>query len=248
MNPLTVLEFQYNYRTCDQSDTNQDDPTFTCTAGLTPEAACADADIMRVLCHETNTPSNILYQNNVVPFEIFSVENGGSTLPTSLTCTTRLPGSNGGDYCQKVTFDTSGTVDLGLTDKFGSLELTSCTNNQGTESGCYIDIIYNYTLSNVGFIEMDITEFVRTYDKLTEEDLIGLVPDGTNPLDVGQSVSIPENKTIYVCTDTEFEVEVYVEADPPGDINCNDTDVYVFEIDFLEPCDVEVSLSQEEGN
>lgn len=240
LSPLTVLELQYEYRICDDSLNSQegDGNLFQCVDKADIDL-CENVEEVIVTCVGSNGVK--YFEGGVGPGDIIPIADpDNSILSAELTCSIDALTQDAVLSCQTVTFDTSGTEDLVLRDTFGSITLASCADNNGNGADCYVDIKYTYTLSNVGSIEMDITEALRTYNNEIPEDLIGLFPSDTNPLQVGDSVSISENKTIDVCTDATYEVEIYVEADPPGDINCNDTDSFKFNVSFERPCDVQV--------
>jgi len=244
LSPLTVLELQYEFRSCDDSVNSQegdrDGDLYSCT-DEDDFNQCENLDEMLVDCKGSN---NVDYFNGLVaPGAIIPIIAADETiLASQLTCMITAFGASGLLNCQTVSFDTSGAQDLVLTDTFGSFALVSCADSGGNGADCFEDIIYTYTLENVGSIEMDITQALRTLtNPPKQEDLINLFPIKT--LQVGQSTSISENKTIDVCTDATYEVDMYVEADPPGDINCNDTDSFKFNVTFERPCDVQIDIA-----
>lgn len=129
-----TVSFVYKYSTCAQEDNEQGDAS-SCedaeTCAITPEST------VDINCG--NLFSRTVMEGN----EVTISAPDGAILPKDNTC---MIGASGVDVCQTVTINTSGNVDLQLKDRFGSLELVSCDDND-----CFTDVTYTCTI----FITLD---------------------------------------------------------------------------------------------
>ena len=131
-------------------------------------------------------------------------------LPTSITCI--VISTDGITEYQEVTVETSGDTDWFLKDKFGSLQLESCDENE-----CLVTVNYFYTLENVGTTPMTITVVDRERDG-DVKDLLESVPD--KQLGVGNKTTVTETEQVDVCVDKESVTMVEIGAKPPTGPAC----------------------------
>jgi hypothetical protein len=227
---MTTLRFQYVGGDCSQ-DSNDQGALSSCDDEGEGPPAIGPAQI------DCSSAAGILFSGIVaVGSDLNLAVQGGGDLPSSTTCVLT---SLGGDLLQRCIFDPSGSSSMELKDKFCSLELESCTDNEGGNQDCISEVKYTYTFSNVGTNSMDIIAANRTRgddtkDLLPELDKTFLLP--------GESDMVMETDSVDVCEVMEFCTVLVAEADPPGpDTPCYDEDKYIFAPN--PPCDVDVELT-----
>eukprot|EP00546_Thalassionema_frauenfeldii_P002433 CAMPEP_0178934710 /NCGR_PEP_ID=MMETSP0786-20121207/24037_1 /TAXON_ID=186022 /ORGANISM="Thalassionema frauenfeldii, Strain CCMP 1798" /LENGTH=1502 /DNA_ID=CAMNT_0020612569 /DNA_START=1215 /DNA_END=5725 /DNA_ORIENTATION=- len=137
---------------------------------------------------------------------------------------------------------------LALKDRFGSLQVESCNNEQN----CLVPITYTYTINNVGQTPMELTRLERTVsDDTAPMDLLPEVDDDDRTFGVGESrVVYEEDDILDVCVESEVVVVGVVEADPPEGVPCLDVDEYVIPTipDKFCRVDAEVTCTSSNSN
>ena len=146
---------------------------------------------------------------------------------------------------QTLTINTSGDVELNLTDKYGVLEVEACQVEGIPEQVCIVPIIYTYTLENIGSTDMDITVLECTWNNITVV-LTNQVTD-QNRLSPGDTASASENEDLNICVEGLFQTTVRAEADPPNGNICLDSDMFVFEIQPGCRTNVDITCVSEDG-
>lgn len=182
---IDVIRFRVNPETCEDSQNSQDDVS-VCTDGNPMPPV---GQTVRVTCVDGST---VIYgPANVIVGDIFTVNNpNGGPLPDSITCS--ITNESGFEF-QEVSINTSGDVQLELKDTFGALEVEGCD-----DQSCPTVIDYEYTITNTGQTNMDITLFQRTRNGVTEDLTFLVIDELGNPptLTPGQSVTITEQEEI----------------------------------------------------
>jgi hypothetical protein len=159
-----------------------------------------------------------LFSENVVEGGEITINNDGLNLPDQISCS--LFGING-NILQTLAINTSGQEDLFLKDKYGSLTLEACDDQD-----CIVDITYSYLVENVGAVEMIVTEFFRERDGERLDLLGGLDPT----VAVGGTSTATETESVDTCVSADHYTTVKVMAEPPGGVGCSATADYFFEI------------------
>lgn len=234
---VTSARFKYVNCACGDSLETQDDDHFTCT----DENGGLNGDSIVVICLDEQ---NQLVGGTPVMVDVdetFTLSDPAG-LPNQLTCTLS---DNDGNALQVVTLDASGESELRLKDKFGGLEVESCSNANGRSHDCLKEIVYTYELENVGTNNMDITRLDISRNGETES-LLTEVNDLT--LSPGESAFASESQTINVCEPGTFSTGAVVQADPPGDGFCEDEVSYSFHLDVTCAIDLSMDCMVVSGN
>jgi hypothetical protein len=216
---INTLRFKYTDSSC-EDDANSQEPQdgFVCkdSNGGPPD----NTAVLITCADEPSMNATVLgFERVTMPGDEITVPSvAGVTgpLPESITCV--VTSTDGVTEYQKVTINTSGDVDLYLKDKFGSLQLQSCDDNDCTETVTYI-----YTFFNVGETPMTITKAERERDGMTLDFLADVDP---KDLLVGGSTFVTEMERIDVCVDSISITTMIAEADPPDGVPCKATDTY----------------------
>lgn len=119
-------------------------------------------------------------------------------------------------------------------------EGVECSGLESPSGGedCFVEVSYEYELSNVGTGVMDITVLERTRN----EDTVSLLDQlSVTSLDPGESTNVMEKETINACAEVEYCTDVVAEADPPSDQRCFDEEMYKFST--TPTCQVSVDMS-----
>jgi hypothetical protein len=211
-NEINVLKFRLTDCSCGDSLSGQDD-NFACTETDTPIPA--EGSSVTVSCSDVD--GNLVYEEtSTIGGSIAVQDNSGEALPDVLVCTVTADGSE----LQTLTINTSGDVELNLTDKYGVLEVEACAVEGVPVQECIVPVVYTYTLENIGSTDMDITVLERTRNGVIV-DLTDQVTD-RNPLSPGDTASTSDNEDLNVCIDGIYLTTVRAEADPPNGVPCTD--------------------------
>jgi hypothetical protein len=230
---ITGLTFLYTDCTCADSVGSNTQPEAPCN-----DFATLPTGMVEIWCDADGIPVSVT-PSLVMPGDTIFVSNSdGSPLGERVDCVVSERGSGSATVFQRVVFFTQGGFELSLQDKFGSLELVSCSNEVGQSLDCDMLLCYEYSLQNVGTNDMDITLIERTRNNVTES-LLDLLDVTT--LGPGQSTNVVEKETINLCFEEEFTTTITVEADPPNGITCFDNDTYAFNVN--PPCEIFVQMS-----
>ena len=217
---IDTVTFSFQFCICDPNVNRQG-----------AEASCVDSAAVDftqpidMVCVDaaTGAPMDVT-PSTVAPLGTITVTApGGGSLPDKISCDL----SQNGQIMQTNVIDTSGDVNLNLRDKFGALQLESCDSEGTPELSCFETACYNVNIENVGTNDMDIT--------IVDFDFNGDVESLLDDLDVttltpGQSTSVEVKKDVDVCIEFEYCAVVEVEANPPSDMMCQDTDTDKFTI------------------
>jgi hypothetical protein len=210
--PIDIITFSYQSCECDESQNEQE--------GI---AACEDCgpfstNNVIIMCQGGDGVGMTVNPMVVQPGGPFTVTNpNGSPLPEILDCSIF---ASSGDKIQRDIINTSGNVTLELKDKFGAFTVESCD-----ELNCFEEIIYEYDISNVGTNFMNITRVEVTTNGVTVSFLDQVL---VNPLGPGETTTITENRTINICEQVDYLVELEVDADSPDGGSCLSNSTYMF--------------------
>ena len=211
---IDVITFQYVPSTCEGSR-NEQDLFSNCQDG----GSFSMEEAVLVFCSSDGARRLSVRPMVVFPMGTFVVSNPDGALPGNVECSIMTVR---GETLQTNTIDTSGDVPLSLSDVFGALRVESCD-----DLSCIEELCYNYTISNIGSAEMEVTVVDHVYNGVTE-DLLDLVP--TNPLLPGQSTSFSEKRTVNTCIQGNFSTEIDVQAEPSDGEMCQEQEEYNFSI------------------
>ena len=128
-----------------------------------------------------------------------------------------------GKDVQALSIDVSGATDLALKDKFGSLTIEGCD-----EQNCLHDVHYTFNIKNQGSANMMVTKADRDFNGDQGKLVDSVSP---NPIPSGATVSLKEQFTIDVCTPGDFVMNFDVDAKPPNGEACQDDDTLRFGVD-----------------
>jgi len=233
---IDVLQFVYIPTTCEDSVASHNQPNSFCE----DLEAIPDGETVVVNCFsDVDGSSLIIDRDNVNPGDGITITSpSGGNLPDKIKCTigteTNEPES-ASIYQQSTFFTTNGDdgAPLKVKDQFGSLELVSCTDEDGSGVNCIQVVQYIYDINNAGVNDMNLNDLERTRnnDTISLIDLVGV----TN-LKPGESVQVRESDIIDICEASTFETQVSVNANPQNGISCFDEDTYTFEI--TPPCEL----------
>mmetsp|Transcript_24780 Transcript_24780/g.35330 ORF Transcript_24780/g.35330 Transcript_24780/m.35330 type:complete len:798 (+) Transcript_24780:1-2394(+) len=129
---------------------------------------------------------------------------------------------------QAVTIDSScGGSGITLLDEYGALEFVTYENCDGLHQ-CFVDVDYKYAVTNVGTVDLTITELERVFNGETTDLTAGVSSDELmlNPLEQFCSNEVVE---ISCCTPQQFSVQSSVVAEGANAVNCEDNDSYNFD-------------------
>ena len=209
VNDIETVQFSYLGGDCGQTMNTQNGDT--CEDFHDGPATSGDC---RVRCDDGH--DNVLYDTIVSVGDEFEVAgNNGGALPETLSCS--VTDTDGGRVFQTVTLNTGGDADLYLKDKYGSLQLEACDDQD-----CTVPINYYHDITNNGetVITVIALEVVRDGNA---EDLLSLVLD--NNLSPGESTTVEEPDVLDVCVDQTVITISTVEGQSPGGA-IQDSDVY----------------------
>lgn len=224
---IEVIKFQFVPSSCEGSRNDQDF-VFSCedVFPIPPE------EFVLVFCAGDDGKLVNVQPMVVNPLGIFVVTGNDGGLPSGIECNVM---SGSGETLQQISFHTAGQVPLSLYDTFGSLRVESCN-----DLTCIQELCYNYTISNSGSAQMEITVVDYNFNGVVE-DLLELVPTNKNPLLPGESTSFTEKFTINICSEGNFTTAIDVQADPPNGEMCRaQTD---YSVVVVPDCDADVDIS-----
>lgn len=146
---------------------------------------------MRMTC--SDAADNLLLSQNVVEGDIVVMSQTPGGLPDQVTCSVF---STAGALLQTFSFNPSGSENLFLTDKFGSLTLLACDSQD-----CTKEVVYTYEICSTGSIDLLVT--------VAESDLNGVVTDliplfGSTTIAPQVCETTDETKVINVCAEDCF--------------------------------------------
>ena len=214
----TELCFKYTAQTCEMSD--EDTPGLVGCRDFPPGPQfTADVSI-------TDGPT-ILTQETVMVGSIFCVDNGGEALPETLFI--NVNNAITGEGLQIVELDAS-CSGLGLTnlDSFGAVDLAGFTNDNGV-SDCFVEVTYDYVVTNIGTIDLNITTLGRVLngDPL---NLISNVDPAELLLTPTKTYTATENAIVETCSDNQYINTAAVVAEPADGSVCEDVDDFAFDV------------------
>jgi hypothetical protein len=196
------------YSTCVQEDNQQGDAS-SCkdakTCAITPESTAVDINCGDIFSGTIKEGS-----------EITISAPDGAILPEDITC---MIGPSGRDVCQTVTINTSGNIDLQLKDRFRSLELMSCDENN-----CFTDVTYVYNLHNIGQSDITITKADTKFKDNAPESILDQFLNLV--LAPNETTSVTDTQMIDICITTNCVVVLEVDANIPFKNVWVDMDTY----------------------
>jgi len=224
---IEVLKFQFVPSSCEDSRNDQDF-VFTCV-DVTP---ILPEELVLVFCAGDDDKLLNVQPMAINPLGTFVVTDNTGGLPNGIECNVM---SGSGETLQQVFLDTSGDVPLSLYDTFGSLRVESCN-----DLTCIQELCYNYTISNAGSAQMEITVVDYNFNGVVE-DLLDLVPANKNPLLPGESTTFTEKFTINVCSEGNFTTAIDVQANPPNGEMCQEQTDY--SVVVVPDCKADLDIS-----
>lgn len=220
---LDSIHFRLEFATCEESRSTQAIFDDSCTDEGSLPATGSEAEV-RVTCANLIDDS-LIYSN--------TVEEGGAVameaLPEEITCSIF---STEGDLLQAFMINTGGSVDLSLTDKFGSLSLEACN-----DADCMVEVTYSYNVENAGSVPVLVRKFERSQNGQVEDFLGDLRLPQIAP---GGTESVKELRDIDTCVGEEYFVFLEVITIPPSGTECPAQADFFFPI--LEGCLVNVQI------
>jgi hypothetical protein len=238
------LQFKLTESNCNGSKNTQDE-----------NSICEDSDLfvasfldkpIDILClNESN--GEIIFSETSFIGETIKLKNSNGWLPEKMTCKTMTEQEH---EIQKVTFDTSGGIDLFLKNTFGMFELDSCEIENGQVQQCIMPIQYKYTVTNNGNTEMEVTNMERRRNNrsnyiIDQVQQASLHP-GENP--PGDSTPVIERDVVDLCKSQLHETTVLVESEAkPQGVPCFDLDLYKLEFTGFGYADIDISCQSEDG-
>jgi len=212
---LSILQFTYVGEGCDQSMNTQDGDTCKDENGGPPSNRA-----IQVRCDDTK--GNVLYDDEVNVGDEFEVTgNNGRDLPQTLRCTMSNMDDDG--VFQTVTINTGGDVDLFLKDKYGSLRLEACDDQD-----CTVPITYFYEITNTGETDLTVTDLDTVRDGANPVSIVGLVPDTGLP--PGGSTVAEEQDILDVCVDVTIVTISDVDGVSPDGATVDADDSYTLSV------------------
>jgi hypothetical protein len=184
--PLQTLRFRLEFCTCDDSVNSQEGFLTDCNDALdllTKE----DNEIVRVTCVDVSD-NTLLFSSGIERGDAISIKANDDYLPEEVGCSIF---SQAGVLMQSFIINTSGQVDLALTNKFGSLTLEACDVQD-----CHMEAIYTYSLSNTGSSPFTVTKFERVRNGERVDLLAELA---TTQLAPGDTQTAGETETVDLC-------------------------------------------------
>lgn len=236
---IVALTFTIVASTCDESRTSQDD-NFVCQdLGSLPQQEGA---IVVVSCQDL---SGAELFNDTVPVgaTVTVRDNGASGLPQAITCV--IADDSAGSQIQTITFDTSGSVDLVLNDKFGMMELMSCDVLGQPLQSCMVPVVYTYELENIDALEVNVTSLIRTRNG-EEADLTESI-EPFNPLFPGDTVSTTETDEFNLCVDGLYETTIIAQATQLTGTFCEFAATYDIAINSQCRIDIDIDCTSQDG-
>jgi len=177
-------KFKVEYCTCAESDNTQ-------TGACSDEGPLPIGEAVRMTCSDPQ--DNLIYSQNVVEGDEVVMNAGAGGLPDQVTCSVF---STAGALLQTFVVNPSGSENLFLTDKFGSLSLLACDDQD-----CSATVVYTYEICSSGTIDLLVT--------VAESDLNGaitdLIPEFSDTTIVPNVCeTAQETKVINLCEDDCF--------------------------------------------
>ncbi|KAL7567993.1 hypothetical protein ACA910_004579 [Epithemia clementina (nom. ined.)] len=224
---LDSVTFSYvgqNDATCEDSRNQQGE-----------EARCVDVNQLvsgpvNIECFDLIMTPLIVDNPTVQPGGIFSVTSDvpGTPLVQKINCTI----SQVGIIRQWDVIDVSGNVELDLQEQYGALVLESCDGLT-----CIQEVDLSTFINNIGLNPMNISLGEETIEGLTTNILGNLTPVGDGALEPlyvlqpGERAFFERNDVIIdLCDAADFNYRIDVQAQPPGGLECNDTETIAINI------------------
>ena len=223
---IVNLRMKYESSTCDVTvPTNSQGDAATCRDFAMPfdrvQIACSDTETEATITATIESGQPDIGEGETV---LLTGGSGDGLLPASVTCEIRSSLDSTAIY-QVVTFDVSGTEDLGLRDQFGSLQVEACSSTTSSID-CLATICLEYGIQNVGTNDADVEELSRTLLGETKS-IFDLVTDTS--LSSGQSTVAIEKVLVDTCSEEEYCVVATAGAAGTNGLVCEDTDEYCIE-------------------
>jgi len=204
---ISSVTFTFTGRTCDAT-----------ASGQGAETICLDlvtfnADIpVNLVCQDAASNDVLTITASVASPSTFSLTRPQEgILPDKIRF--NLSRSTDNELLQTVIIDVSGDAALSLGDEFGAFKLDACEN-----ISCIKTLTYNASVANVGTNQMTVASFTFTFGGHIDD----LVPVITTALQPGDSTAVGIPRHVSVCDPATYLAEIVVEANPPGDISCQD--------------------------
>ena len=219
--PPTELCFRYTAQRCDAQGVGQGGLISCGDLGMGPQFM---ADLVI-----SNGP-NVFVDDMIMIGSEICVSNNGNPLPSEIVVFVgnQIGGADPSPAQQLVIDTTCSGIGLRLLDSFGSLDLVSYTNSDGFRD-CFVNVQYDYVVTNVGQIKLTITEFQRTFNNQTT-NLIGSATPAELMLMPTETFSDAETIEISLCEDIQYMASTSVVAEGEDGKPCDDRDAYNFNV------------------
>ncbi len=228
---IVALTFAITSSTCEDSRTSQDQ-SFECQG---VENLPREGTVVVVSCQDSSGQE---FYNDTAPVGAsVTIQGPAATgLPDVVTCI--IANESPGNQLQSLTFDTSGSVDLLLRDKFGMMELISCDVSGQPLQNCNVPVLFSYELENNGALDLNVTSLTRIRDG-QNASLIDSI-ERANPLSPGDIVSTTEAEDLDLCVDGAYQTTIIVGASQLAGEFCEF--VATYGIDISSPCRIDIDI------
>jgi hypothetical protein len=182
---MDAITFVLEFCTCDEADNTQ-------SGDCTDYGPLPSEGPVRVTCADMD--DNLLFSENVEQGDEITMEGG---MPDEMICSVFTPA---GELLQTVVINTSGTVNLFLTDKFGSLTMVACDANDMVQD-CIQEITFTYEVCSSGSTALEVSTMNSEFNGVSN-DLLPQIDDLVIP--PGECMVVQETQTINICEQTCF--------------------------------------------
>jgi hypothetical protein len=188
--PLQTVRFRLEFCTCDKSINSQEGFLTDCNDALALPTMEGN-ELVRVSCLDVSD-NTLLFSSRIESGDAISIQADVDYLPEEIGFSIF---SEAGVLMQSFIINTSGEVDLALTNKFGSLTLEACDVQD-----CHMEATYTYSVLNTGSVPLTATKFerVRSGQRL---DLLAEL--ATTQLAPGDTQTAGETEIVDLCVGKE---------------------------------------------
>lgn len=165
-----------------------------------------------------------------------TVTNPGSNLPGTVACTLR---DESGNIVQTTEIHRTGP--LHLKETYGALQVQACDNQV-----CLQTAAITYTVHNDGSNSMNVVALERDLTGEPRTDLVAGL--SSNPIPLDGSATATETIELDICSMTDIEIMVDVDAEPNDGPECHHKDEYRIKIEPVCALDVELTCVEESTN
>ena len=237
---LRALRFRYDAQSCEEeAPTNSQGDASTCRDFTMPFGR------VQIICtggNSTDPPVQVTIESgdsDVGAGETVLLTSNGGFLPDVVSCEIRSSLDTDVIY-QAVSFDASGSIELNLQDRFGSLEVEACSTDT-TRLDCLTTVCVEYVIQNVGTNDATVIELTRALQGSEAENIFSFL--AITELARGERTEAIEKIVVDTCTGEEYCISATVQAQAENELIFEDNDEYCFGQDG--PCEVGLNLTCE---